>query len=108
MPDAFGQTSSDSALWAVVAVMGKIIRIAEIYPNRNAALADQAWRESQVRAYAGFLDSASQPFPRYAVKAIRRTDLPGVGSRFRPWVFCGARCFNPGLNTHLGSDEHAS
>ena len=76
MPDPFGQTTSDSALWAVVAVVGKIIRIAEIYPNRNAALADQAWRESQVRAYAGFLDSAAQPLPRYAVKAIRRTDLP--------------------------------
>ncbi len=76
MPDAFGQPPADSALWAVVAVVGKIIRIAEIYPSRNAALADQAWREQQVRAYAGFLDSASQPFPRYAVKAIRRTDLP--------------------------------
>ncbi len=76
MPDPFGQTTSDSALWAVVAVVGKIIRIAEIYPNRSAALADQAWRESQVRAYAGFLDSAAQPLPRYAVKAIRRTDLP--------------------------------
>jgi hypothetical protein len=76
MPDAFGHASSDSALWAVVAVIGKIIRIAEIYPNRNAALADQAWRESQVRAYAGFLDSTAQPLPRYAVKAIRRTDLP--------------------------------
>ncbi len=76
MPDATGQPTADSALWAVVAIIGKVIRIAEIYPSRNAALADQAWREAQVRAYAGFLDSASQPFPRYAVKPIRRADLP--------------------------------
>jgi hypothetical protein len=76
MPDASGQQPADSALWAVVAILGKVIRIAEIYPSRNAALADQAWRESQVRAYAGFLDSAQQPFPRYAVRPIRRTDLP--------------------------------
>jgi hypothetical protein len=76
MPETFGQQQTDSALWAVVAVLGKIVRIAEIYPSRNAALADQAWREAQVRAYAGFLASAAQPFPRYAVKPIRRTDLP--------------------------------
>jgi len=75
MPDT-GSSSVESSLWAVVAIIGKIIRIAEIYPSRNAALADQAWREQQVRAYAGFLDSASQPFPRYAVRAIRRSDLP--------------------------------
>jgi hypothetical protein len=76
MPDASGQPTADSALWAVVAIIGKVIRIADIYPSRNAALADQAWREAQVRAYAGFLDSAAQPFPRYAVKPIRRSDLP--------------------------------
>lgn len=70
------QQPPDSALWAVVAVLGKVIRIAEIYPNRNAALADQAWRESQVRAYAGFLERSEQPYPSYAVRAIRRTDLP--------------------------------
>ena len=66
MPDLTSPSSAESSLWAVVAIIGKIIRIAEIYPNRNAALADQAWREQQVRAYAGFLDSAAQPFPRYA------------------------------------------
>jgi hypothetical protein len=100
MPDAFGQQPTDSALWAVVAVVGKIIRIADIYPSRNAALADQAWRESQVRAYAGFLDSASQPFPRYAVRAIRRT-CPGAGNRSPLWAFCAARCFNPNANPYL-------
>jgi len=76
MPDLFSQPSAESALWAVVAVMGKVIRIAEIYPSRQAAVADQAWREAQVRAYAGFLDSAEKPLPRYAVKPIRRHDLP--------------------------------
>jgi hypothetical protein len=52
------------------------MRIAEIYPSRNAAIADQAWREAQVRAYAGFLANSDNPAPRYAVKPIRRTDLP--------------------------------
>ena len=76
MADLNGQASAESSLWAVVAIIGKIIRIAEIYPSRNAALADQAWREQQVSAYAGFLDSAAQPCPRYAVKSIRRSELP--------------------------------
>ena len=69
------RTGEDS-LWAVVAIIGRVIRIAEIYPSRPAALADQAWREAQVRAYAGFLENTAQPTPRYAVKPIRRTDLP--------------------------------
>jgi hypothetical protein len=81
MPDFAGESSAESSLWAVVAVIGKIIRIAEIYPSRGAALADQAWREQQVRAYAGFLDSSAQPMPRYAVRPIRRSDLP---RRWRP------------------------
>jgi hypothetical protein len=67
---------AESSLWAVVAIIGRVIRIADIYSSRTAALADQAWREAQVRAYAGFLESAAQPYPRYAVKPIRRTDLP--------------------------------
>lgn len=67
---------ADDSLWAVVATLGRVIRIADIYPSRNAALADQAWRESQVRAYASFLERSEQPWPRYAVRPIRRTDLP--------------------------------
>jgi hypothetical protein len=67
---------SEDSLWAVVAMIGRVIRIAEIYPSRAAAVADQAWREAQVRAYAGFLERETQPWPRYAVRAIRRTDLP--------------------------------
>ena len=76
MLEANRQPPADSALWAVVAILGKVIRIAEIYPSRAAALADQAWREAQVRAYAGFLERSAQPYPRYAVKPIRRSDLP--------------------------------
>jgi hypothetical protein len=41
-----------------------------------AALADQAWREAQVRAYASFLETAAQPTPIYAIKPVRRSDLP--------------------------------
>jgi hypothetical protein len=74
LPD--DRKASESALWAVVAMFGRVIRIAEVYPSRSAALADRAWREAQVRAYAGFLENTAQPAPIYAVKPIRRTDLP--------------------------------
>ncbi len=67
---------SEDSLWAVIAVIDRVIRIAEIFPSRPAALADQAWRESQVRAYANFLERTEQPYPRYSVRPIRRTDLP--------------------------------
>jgi len=66
----------DDRLWAVVAVMGRKTRIAEIYPSRTAADADRNWREQQVRAYAGFLRSSSLPVPNYSVSQIRRADLP--------------------------------
>ena len=66
----------DDTLWAVVASMGRTTRVAEIFSNRLAALADQAWREQQVKAYAHFLRSSRQPPPRYTVRPIRRTDLP--------------------------------
>jgi hypothetical protein len=75
------EAGAKDSSWAVVAILGKVIRIAEVYPSRAAALADQAWRESQVRAYAGFLERAAQPCPRYAVRPIRRSDLP---RRWRP------------------------
>ncbi|EKN00652.1 hypothetical protein MXAZACID_04243 [Acidocella sp. MX-AZ02] len=60
----------------MVAVIGRVIRIAEIFPNRAQALRDQAWREAQVRAYASFLERTDQPAPRYMIRPIRRTDLP--------------------------------
>ena len=63
-------------IWAVVAWLGRSQRIAEIYPSRDAALADRAWREQQVRAYAQFLRTDRQPEPRYSVTPIRRSDLP--------------------------------
>lgn len=68
--------SPDDGLWAVVAIIGRVIRIAEIFPSRNAALRDQAWREAQVRAYAAFLERTGQTSPRYIIRPIRRTDLP--------------------------------
>jgi hypothetical protein len=68
--------SGDDTLWAVVASLGRSTRVADIYPNRDAALADRAWREQQVRAYAGFLQSCRQAVPRYSVAPIRRADLP--------------------------------
>ncbi len=68
--------STDDTLWAVMASVGRTSRIAEIFPNRMAALADRAWREQQVRAYRGFLESARHAVPRYSVAPIRRADLP--------------------------------
>jgi hypothetical protein len=66
----------DDTLWAVVANLGRVNRIADVYPSRSAALADRIWREQQVYAYAGFLRGSQQPVPRYSVTPIRRTDLP--------------------------------
>jgi hypothetical protein len=66
----------DDTLWAVVASVGRTTRVAEIFSSRLAALADQAWREQQVRAYANFLRTARQPTPSYTVRPIRRADLP--------------------------------
>ncbi len=66
----------EESLWAVVAVIGRVIRIAEVFPSRALALNDQAWRETQVRAYATFLERTDQPAPRYMIRPIRRTDLP--------------------------------
>ena len=66
----------DDTLWAVMASMGRASRIAEIYPSRDAALADRTWREQQVSAYAAFLRGSRQPVPRYSVAPIRRADVP--------------------------------
>jgi len=69
-------TARDDTLWAVVASMGRTTRVAEIFSNHIAALADKAWREQQVRAYANFLRMSRQPVPRYDVKPIKRAELP--------------------------------
>lgn len=66
----------DDTMWAVVAQLGRTSRVAEIFPNRLAALADRSWREQQVRAYAGLLRGSRQPVPQYSVTPIRRADLP--------------------------------
>ncbi|MBB2204085.1 MULTISPECIES: hypothetical protein [Gluconacetobacter] len=74
---AFQRTGrKDDMVWAVVATVGRALRIAEIYPARPAAMADRDWREQQVRAYAAFLRQSRQPVPRYSVQPIRRADLP--------------------------------
>lgn len=73
--------SSDDSLWAVIATIGRVVRIAEVFSGRTLALKDQAWREAQVRAYAGFLERSGLPAPRYTIKPIRRTDLP---KRWKP------------------------
>ena len=66
----------DDAMWAVVADIGKISRVAEIYPTRASALADRAWRQQQVLAYAHLLEGCRQQMPRYSVVPMRRADLP--------------------------------
>ncbi len=66
----------DDTLWAVVASLGRTTRVAEVFSNRLAAMADKAWREQQVRAYAHFLRTSRQPPPTYSVRPIRRSDLP--------------------------------
>jgi hypothetical protein len=68
--------AGEDTIWAVVAALGKTERIADIYPTRHAALADRAWREQQVRAYAALLRSTKQAVPQYSVAPIRRADLP--------------------------------
>lgn len=72
---------SDDSLWAVVATIGRVVRIAEVFPAHAQALKDQIWREAQVRAYAGFLERTGQLAPRYTIRSIRRTDLP---KRWKP------------------------
>jgi hypothetical protein len=68
--------TGEDTLWAVMASVGRVTRIAEIYPSRGAALADRNWREQQITAYAGFLRGSRQPAPLYTVAPIRRADLP--------------------------------
>jgi hypothetical protein len=69
-------TARDDTLWAVVASMGRTTRVAEIFSNHVAALADKAWREQQVRAYANFLRTSRQPVPSYHIRPIKRAELP--------------------------------
>jgi hypothetical protein len=66
----------DDKLWAVMARLGRLTRIAEIHSTQPAALAECRWREQQVTTYAGFLRHAHQPLPVYTVVPFRRADLP--------------------------------
>ncbi len=66
----------EDRFWGVVAAIGRQRRVAAVFVSREAALADRAWREQQVRDYAGFLRSFRQPTPIYTVETVRRADLP--------------------------------
>src|SRR4051812_19140118 len=66
----------DDTLWAVFASIGKKTRVAEIFPSKERALADRAWREQQIRAYASLFLGCAQPAPLYTVAPIRPADLP--------------------------------
>jgi hypothetical protein len=70
------RAAREDEVWAVMASLGRQHRVAAIHPSRDAAEADRAWRDSEVRAYSGFLRSARQPVPVYSVTTIRRADLP--------------------------------
>ena len=69
-------SARDDRLWAVVASIGRISRVAEIFSSQRAAWADKAWREQQVLAYAHFLRNSTQPAPSYSVRPIQRAELP--------------------------------
>ena len=66
----------DDTLWAVMASIGRMSRVAEIFPSRERALADRAWREQQIRAYSSLFQGCRQPAPLYSVAPIRREELP--------------------------------
>lgn len=63
-------------MWAVVAQVGRLSRVAEIFSSKERALADRVWREQQIRAYAGLFRGNRQPVPLYTVAPIRPADLP--------------------------------
>jgi hypothetical protein len=66
----------EDRLWAVIANIGRVVRIADIHASHTRALADQMWREQQVRAYLSFLQRCEQPIPRYTVRSMSRSQLP--------------------------------
>ena len=66
----------DDRFWAVIATIGRVVRIADVHTSHDHALADQLWREQQVRAYLGFLQRCQQPVPRYTVRSMNRSHLP--------------------------------
>ncbi len=66
----------DDTLWAVMAQVGRASRVAEIFPSKERAMADRAWREQQIRAYAGLFQRCRQPVPVYTVTSVRPSDLP--------------------------------
>ncbi len=67
---------AEETSWGVIAWFGAERRVAEIFPSRARALADCAWREAEVRAYAQFLRNTGQVLPHYSIAPVRRSDLP--------------------------------
>ena len=80
-PVSADERPREDRLWAVMAEAGRTSRIAEIYPSRDAALADRYWREQQVRAYAHFLRSAREPIPRYSIAQLEPAAGAGLPAR---------------------------
>lgn len=81
MPERTRQTGGEAARgddrpWAVIATIGRVVRIADIHASHARAEADRAWREQQVKAYLGFLTRSQQPVPRYSIRPMSRAQLP--------------------------------
>ncbi len=76
-----------------MASIGKAERVAEIFTSRVAALADRAWREQQVWAYAALFRTSKEPPPRYSVAPIRRADLPRAWTPLPALGFLRGRFF---------------
>jgi hypothetical protein len=66
----------EDGMWAVIATIDRVVRIADIHGSQARARADQMWREQQVMAYLGFLLRSEQPVPRYTVRRMSRSQLP--------------------------------
>ncbi len=63
-------------MWAVMALLGRTMRVAAVHATQIAAMQDRRWREQQVHDYRDILKRSGQPTPLYSVAPIRRTDLP--------------------------------
>ncbi|NHN84164.1 hypothetical protein GOB93_05835 [Acetobacter musti] len=76
LPGRRGGDAGRDRIWAVIAIIGRRRRVANIYPTREAALTDCAWRREQVKAYERFLSQSEEPAPLYHIAPIHRSELP--------------------------------
>ena len=87
-----GETShGDDRPWAVIATIGRVVRIADIHMTHARAEADRLWREQQVKAYLGFLERHEQPVPRYTIRPMSRSQLPRGWRRMPALGFLNGR-----------------